>query len=179
MQIKKGQDRIVFVFPSLRIVIKLPIIHVFLAFCPEFFRVAKEKGVALEYLKRHLTYRLEILGGFWGLLLRGLIANWSEFCFYRKTRNPFLQPTYFSLFGFLNIQRYDEPCQMKDLNLWRHFCALTGNEVKNDPHHFRESHNFSLHNGKLRILDYGDRRTQKIVLKQGEKIAEFFNPAHT
>ncbi|OGG93353.1 hypothetical protein A2609_01525 [Candidatus Kaiserbacteria bacterium RIFOXYD1_FULL_47_14] len=181
MQIRKGNDRIVFVFPSLGIVVKLPIVHFFFAArCSwQMFFHCGAKGRRWKILKRYLEFPTKNMSSFRWFLFRGLSANWNEFRFYRKTKNPFLQPTYFSLFGLLNIQRFDEPCQLEETGFWWQLLELTNGKVSDDGHHFEEPRNFCFHNGKLRILDYGSRRTHDVVLQYGTKIVELFNPEYS
>ncbi len=182
MQIKKGQDRIVFIFPLIGIVIKFPIIHFFRVFRRTYCVLrgdGKNKKEKWEWIKEHLTYPIEAYFGFKGLLFRGLVANWREFWFYLKTRHSFLQPTYFSLFGLLNIQRYDEPCRLQNVDLWCQLYEMTNGQVFDDSHHFENPHNFCFHNGKLRMLDYGSRRTWGVISNYGAKIIEHFNPAYS
>jgi len=174
MQIKKGQDRVVFVFPSLKIVIKLPIIHLILAFYPELLRVAFRKSIrtGLKYTREYFLMRRP--SPFWRALFKGLHDNWGEFCFYQKTKNVFLQPSYFSFFGFLNIQLYGELYPKKDEDIWRQLCVITNDGTMNNPHHFRKSCNFCFYKGRLRILDYGDNKTQKVISRYGVKIFNEF-----
>lgn len=175
MNINKGKDRVVFVFPLLRVAVKFPIIHFFAAVKPFFRRDTKGKW---DYLKKYLTWPLETYSGFRGLLFRGLSANWNEFWFYQKTRNSFLQPTYFSFFGLLNVQRYDTPCQLQSVDLWCQLYELTSGKVFDDSHHFENPRNFCFCNGTLRMLDYGSRRTHSVITQYGTKIVELFNPAY-
>ncbi len=175
VKINKGRDRIVLVFPLLRVAVKFPIIHFFAAVKPFFCRDTKGKW---DYLKDYLTWPLETDGGFRGLLFRGLSANWNEFWFYQRTRNPFLQPTYFSLFGFLNVQRCDTPCRLQAVDLCYQLRELTSGRIVDDPHHFANPRNFCFYNGTLRMIDYGSRRTHGIITQYGQKIVESFNPAY-
>jgi hypothetical protein len=174
MQIRKGKDRIVIILPLLGIVIKFPIVHFFLAVIAFFHRVPK--GKKWEYLKKYISLPIEYTYGFRWLLFTGISANWNEFWFWWKTRNSFLQPTYFSLFGLLNIQQYDQPCQLLEDDLWCQLYELTNSKVFDDSHHFTNPRNFCFSRGKLRMLDYGSRLSQRVVEKYGEKIFELFNP---
>ncbi|MFH1111816.1 MAG: hypothetical protein V1712_01960 [Patescibacteria group bacterium] len=131
MQIKKGQDRVVVLFPYLGIAVKLPIIRFWLAVRLLYRNIKSGKW---EHLKKDWQRPIEERSGFKGLLFRGLAANWGEFRFYWQTRNPFLQPTYLSL-GFVNIQRYDEPCNLQNVDLWYQLHELTNGDVFDDPHH--------------------------------------------
>ena len=52
---------------------------------------------------------------------------------------------------------------------------ITNNEAFNDNHHFANWRNFCFENGKIKIIDYGSTRTQKVIEPWGEKIMEDFN----
>ena len=164
MKIKKGTDRIVVAFPLLGIVVKIPIIH----FIRLFSVLTTEKGEFPLYWK------------YWKMkIFSGLISNWNEFRFYWRTRNPFLQPTYFSIFGLLNIQRYGEPCNLQIVDLWCQLHELTDGSVFDDSHHFANPNNFCFYKGKLRISDYGSQRSHRVIMKYGERIFKFFDPAYS
>ena len=173
MDIKKGQDRIVIIFPALKIVVKLPVVHLIMAI-KNFWRFSKKWDI----FKKYLTFPVETLTGLKGLLFRGFYSNWNEFWFHLKTHNLFLQPTYFSLFGLLNIQKYDEPCRLDDDNLWHQFIEIAGNSISQDPHHFYNHINFCVHKQKLRMLDYGSRKVCDIIARHGANIYEKFDLAH-
>lgn len=176
MQTRKGRDRIVFIFPLVRVAVKFPIFHFFEATKLFFYR--PKKGGRWKYLKRYVFRQLGSNFGVKGLLFRGVSANWVEFLFYLKTKNSFLQPTYFSLFGLLNIQRCGEPCQLQEINLWCQLNELTNGKVYDDSHHFRNPHNFCFHKHRFRILDYGNRQGHDVIIQYGVKIVELFNPAY-
>ena len=169
MKIAKGKWRIVFVFPWFGIVIKIPVIRFYEGIKP--FLKPKEwkrlKGRTV-LLKLMIKYRRPFLFG-------GLVNNWNEFWFYLKTRNPFLQPTYFSFFGLFNIQRYGEPCNLPIIDLWKCLYKITNGEVFEDSHTFGDPNNFCFYNGKLRIVDYGSRRTHPVIRRYGKRIIELFN----
>lgn len=171
MQVFKGSSRVVFVFPSRGIAIKLPILHGIKIFGNITYLAKQRRWKALI---RNLLYPISNPFGFKYLLLNGVASNWREFWFYQKTRDPFLQPTPFSLFGLLNIQRADLPCSIDHRKLFLQMRILTENEAMKDNHHFDDPRNFCLHEGKLRILDYGSHKTQLIVNRYGEKIYQHF-----
>ncbi|MDD2680746.1 MAG: hypothetical protein PHE20_01430 [Patescibacteria group bacterium] len=177
MKIKKGNNRIVFTFPFLGIVIKFPIINLFRVFKTVF--TGRVEGIRNKKLfKRYFEWSVHDPNSFKYALFRGLLANWSEFRFYRNTKNPFLTPTYFSLLGFVNIQKHGRECQLLQADLWCQLFALTGGKVFDDAHHFSEPHNFCLQKDKLQIFDYGSSRTHKVILEYGEKIVENFNASY-
>lgn len=171
MRIKMGADRLVFVFPRLGIVVKLAIIHFISAVRPFFeYRWA--------YLRGYIQWPLESGHSLRRFLFKGLSANWNEFWFFRKTRNPLLQPTWFSFFGFLNIQKYGELCQLPKRGFWMQMYALTDGEAFADSHHFRNSENFGFSDdGKLRMFDYGSRKSHVVIERFGARIREQFNPS--
>ena len=109
------------------------------------------------------------------ILLKGVVDNWKEYRFYRKTKHPFLQPTYVSLIGLLNIQRAGRPLGNSSEALWHQLYELTGGAVLGDNHHFENPNNFCTSGRRLRILDYGGPETQRIVSEFGLKIFEEFN----
>jgi len=106
------------------------------------------------------------------------MANLRESVFYLRTRHPFLQPTYFSLLGLVNFQRYDGICVIKSGG-WKQFMTLTDQEVMlkyHDGHHFQPGNgNFSLRDGQLRIHDYGSLKTQKVINAWGTGIMNGFD----
>ena len=164
MKFKKGQDRVVVVVVSLGIAIKFPIIHVW-------------NVVRLLYrymgMGSKQKYHWELFDEIVGVLFRGLTANWGEFLFYWQTGNAFLQPTYLSLFGLMNIQRAGEPCLLKCEDLWFQFDELTEGKV-GDLHHFTNIENFCVYKGGLRMLDYGSPASRRVVAQYGTKIAKDF-----
>lgn len=176
VQIKKGKNRIVFIFPSIGIVFKFSIIH-FLTGLHILYRHIKRGH--WEFIKEEWGWPVDnhALGGWKNYFFRGLVINWNEFQFYRQTHNPFLQPTYLSL-GFLNIQRYGEPCNLNANDFLLQLTELTDYGIWDDSHHFGNPNNFSLTNGVLRILDYGSHYNQKVILKYGTKIVQMFNPTY-
>jgi|SRR5680860_183156 len=175
MQFYKGTDRFVVLFPTLGIVVKFPIINLWFAICLLWDYV---KTGERQLFREIWNYSVEQMPGFKWFLFRGLFANWCEFLFYWQTKNIFLQPTYFSLFGLFNIQKIGKPCLIVDEDLWCQLCELTNREVVNDEHHFSNHCNFCFTDGRLKIIDYGGTKCREIVNQFGEKISEHFNPLY-
>ncbi len=173
MQFKKGSDRFVFVFPRLGLVVKFPRIYIWIA-VKTFFRYIHKKGF-IPYIKKWFNYDIRAIGGFKRLVYKGVHDNWHEYKYYSATKHVFLQPTYFSLFGFLNVQKYGEYQKMPFDFLLKHFMDITNGEAFNDNHHFASSRNFCFENGKIKITDYGSSRTQEVITKWGEKIVADFD----
>jgi hypothetical protein len=104
---------------------------------------------------------------------RGIYCNLREYWFYRRTANPFLWPTTFSLLGLVNVQPLAKVrlLQTKDFRLWSFVCKVTKDEVWQDNHTFSEEVNYTTDSeGHLRMLDYGSRRGQRVILKYGRDI---------
>ncbi len=189
---KKGSSRIIIVIPSLGIVLKIArcnplkairVILMALSLWPN--DLGEGRALSLRaWLRRRKYYfkcgvfgppKLRLVRSFSYLFLRGIIANMSEFIFYlANTDNKFLIPTYFSLFGIINIQPLQQNVCTSKYNtyVFEHLEQFTeANELfEHNAHAFAEGSNFCLNEeGKLCILDYAGRGTQKIVKKYGQK----------
>ena len=178
MLIKKGRSRLVLVFPKFGVVIKFPDFH--FRRIPRMIKIRFKEGgwkFFWETLKHEFNYfTMETSGSLKRELFLGLVANWNEFYLYWKTKSPFLQPTYFSFFGFLNIQKYGESCLIDPIDLWYQLLVLTDNKVFDDGHHFSNPKNFLISNGKLQMIDYGNPSVNNVVIQYGKKIFELFDP---
>jgi hypothetical protein len=110
--------------------------------------------------------------GLRGCLLAGLNANWREYCFYKRSRNPFVWPTAFSFFGIINVQRIGTKCGYTTTEVWKTLYRIAGNDLFADNHCFANSDNFCVSKDKkLRLLDYASEGSQKVVLQYGEQFA--------
>ena len=108
MKICKGTTRIVIQIPALGIAIKIARIYLGRTIKGVFNRCfdRRVKTGRLHLLLSYFVYPPVVQGGLWNNLLWGILNNWREFRFYITTRHPLLQPTCFSLFGLVNIQKY-------------------------------------------------------------------------
>jgi hypothetical protein len=107
-------------------------------------------------------------------LFRGINANWQEFWFYLKNRHPLLQPTYFSFFGLFNIQRIAYKPLITKSECGCQFIILAPRTLT---HGFESAANFCLDkNDKLKFLDYGDEKIRKVIISDGDKIYQQFDP---
>jgi hypothetical protein len=180
--IKSGKNRIVIILSRLGIAVKLPIFHLFAAMKEFFYLVilcffTDNKKSARKLLKGFFTKPLENEGifiGFKAHLFGGLVMNWREFIFFMKTRDPFLQPTYFSFFGFVNVEKYGRPSNLSPKELRERMIGLFSAVVyEEDAHHFANKDNFCENGeGDLRTVDYGSRSTQTVIAKRRAKIHE-------
>ncbi len=178
MPIKKGADRVVVLLPALGLVVKLPIIRV-VRFLHSFAGCFKDRRFVLKRLWMGVETPVSYHFGFRGMLFKGLHANWCEFWFYWRTRNAFLQPTYFSFFGLLNIQQMGEPCLLDDVDVWSQLSGLTKRDVWKDSHHFANASNFGFWNGKFRMFDYGSKASREVAALHGAYIVEHFDPTYS
>ncbi|MDO8669644.1 MAG: hypothetical protein Q7K65_05105 [Candidatus Buchananbacteria bacterium] len=166
MKIKRGRHRIVLTFK--RIVIKIP-------------RVYFKDGMAnllleLKHPQLFKYYRNTVLhdGTSKTSLFGGLICNWQERSFYSRTKLAILAPTYFSLFGLLNIQKMGQPIKIHDKDLLGQLIEITDKGVYSDPHTFENPDNFCILQGKISIVDY-PLKTHRVLLDYGDKIQEKFD----
>lgn len=183
MQIKIGSDRIVFVLPKLGFVIKLPIFHLFEIIEHHYYLIKDRnkyiKGGFNKLFKRYFKTSMGYRMGFKGAVLGGMHANWLEYLFWKRTRNPFLRPTYFSLFGLINIQKYGNLCRLDEIDFLIQLRILTKDKIYDNPHHFSNPGNYVLENKKLQITDYGSRRDYGVIVRYGKKIVAEFNPSYS
>ncbi|OGZ85160.1 MAG: hypothetical protein A2599_02625 [Candidatus Staskawiczbacteria bacterium RIFOXYD1_FULL_39_28] len=175
MKSKKGYYRIVFIFPFLGFAIKFPKIHLLEAILQLFWVFFNCKW---KTFCRILSSPVESELGTKSQVFGGIMVNWQEFLFFHNTKHPFLQPTYFSFFGLINIQKMGKPCHIDAGALWSQFYKLTNGGAWADPHHFKNPGNFCFDDGRLRIFDYGSKKTQGIITEYGITIFESFDPSY-
>ncbi|MGE5426011.1 MAG: hypothetical protein ACM3PZ_02970 [Bacillota bacterium] len=134
----------------------------------------KSQGISLEvlpYKKYEIFFNLRYF------LFSGIMANWNEYRFYRKTMNPFTMPTYFSLLGLFNIQKRGQEISFWSYkDIWKYIChnSENVNQPFCDPHSFAEIGNFCLDAGKLKMLDYGSRHVHNFLRLNGPKLFNNF-----
>lgn len=167
IQFHCGRWRWVIALPPLGIVLKFPRFH------------------PLEWLFHLYLYRkirwkvwcaseLNAQSAFYRYSIGGLSDNFGEWLFYLRHPHPFLQPTYFSLFGLMNVQRYgaplDEVHERENQRMYR-WSLMTDFGVSKDNHTFGSNKNFCLdHDGNIHILDYGQKRTQRVLLRWADSL---------
>lgn len=174
MHVHKGSSRIAIIFPSLHIAVKLPKVYVWSAL--RLFGHEVRLGYWSLLRNEFTSYTVEMYGCIKRLLFLGIVSNWREFTLYRSTRNSLLEPTYFSLFGLLNIQRANPISEFQSVDLWTQLYGITKGKVFDDSHAFAESDNFTFCDGKLRMIDYGSSGCREVIKLFGEKIFGEFDP---
>jgi hypothetical protein len=167
MKIARGKSRKVWIFE--KIVLKFPVMH-FKEVCKTIIRSYRH-GQLLRCLKADMN----AYGQPRRRLFLGIRDNWSEFVFYVFHPSPFLMPTYFSLFGLLNIQKRGEKARIERINLLSQLRVITNDAIKADGHAFLNTDNFCVLDGHLLMVDYGSPKTQGVLKEYGDKIHRDFN----
>jgi len=193
IKVKKGcgTTRRVFIFDH--IVIKLAIINF-----KAFFEARKSlKGLSLKEHEEEFkeeSVRMSTLTGFsikkargyeiagfpTSYLFAGIMANLQEFYFTIFHRNNFIEQTYFSFFGLINIQKKGEKIDFwNSSEIWNYICenSLNCNQPYCDGHALSNIDNFCVDKGKLKICDYGSRNIQEFLNMNGERLfSRFIKP---
>lgn len=131
----------------------------------------------LMQMKRYPARRYEAHGTIENCLFGGIMANWQERKFYSQTKHFFVIPTYFSLFGLINIQKKGMPItSWNNVQMWNYI--LDNCQNKHQPfcdfHTLYEINNFCLDDKHLKIVDYGSRNLQPFIELNGEKLYNNF-----
>lgn len=165
--VRVGSNRIILDLVKIGFVIKLPLAHGVL-----FYVTIKAfiDGTSIISFPEWVAYPMDN-NGFWGLkrtLFKGIADNWREFRFSVASGHPFVQPTYFSLLGLVNVQRRGDPPKMESGEFLGQLQRLAGEECfYSDPHHFKNVDNFCWDGSFLRMTDYGSSQTRLVILKRG------------
>ena len=107
----------------------------------------------------------------------GVADNWRERRYYKRcapVQRALLKPTYFSLFGFVNVQKRGIPS--RDADVCRPMRKVIGRGVALDGHHWDSPHNFDVSSGCLQVLDYGSLVTQRILDKHAAALSKLTFP---
>lgn len=166
MPICRGTNRLVWTLPVTGLAIKIPRIRL------QMLLWSLRCATDTEWFRREVfRYSSEDQGSMKWSLLKGVLDNWREYCFYREYPHRVLVPTYISIFGLVNIQRLVTAERIDEV-LLELICDVAGCDVCRDRHHFSNPANFCLENGRLRILDYGSARTQDILREVADRLAD-------
>lgn len=172
MHISRGTYRFVLAIPEIGIVLKFPVID-----CPSLKDLKANVGNR-KYLQRfsienscYLTLKMQ--------LFRGVYENFGEWLFWLKNHHPLCQPTYFSLLGLVNIQKYGQKLssgiiqENAVLRILETIVPSDDELLANDLHHITGDNFCSGPNG-LKMFDYGLKRTQAIIMAYGEQLSKEF-----
>jgi hypothetical protein len=167
MKIRYGDYRYVLVFQNF--VVKFPRIYLLNAI----------KNVWIQIKRRQLRWYLKKFkyGSSFSvlrMLFKGILDNWQECLFYKKTHYGFLMPTYYSFFGLVNIQARGQSWDQEDLHYRNLLSEITNDDVYDDAHGFLHANNYGFHFGRLKMFDYGGRRVIKVITKYGKVLERKF-----
>ena len=181
-----GDYRFVVAFPVLGIVIKLPIIRGSVIWY-HLTQIATHiwKGQWSLLRKRMEMYREMTVHHHFTLksaIGKGIVDNWNERQFYKHNNLLFrilLQPTYCSLFGLVNIQKYGQPLPETEnyeafMEWWAKWYNIAGQGLIRDAHHFENTGNFHNDAGQIKFLDYGGVRTREVIDQYGLRFVREF-----
>lgn len=176
MLISVGTGRIVVPIKPLGVALKFPRIKFFLACHMVFYTLVRPPSQILRAISAQFRFKSTQRATIKGALFGGLVENWGEYRFYTKTKNQFLQPTYFSFLGLVNIQKFGYPIPTEydgvvwREKIWSRLVRITDREVLKDPHHFEGPDNLCRDGCRVRICDYGSQQTQTLITKFGERM---------
>lgn len=110
-------------------------------------------------------------------LLAGIMANLQEFYFSLFFENSFIEPTYFSFFGLINVQKKGDKIDFWNSDdLFNYVCqnSLQQDQPHCDSHVFSNIDNFCIDGCRLKICDYGSRNIQEFLILNGERLSSRF-----
>lgn len=137
-------------------------------------RMKKEESSGLKVPK---TKKYECYSTVNIFLLAGIMANLQEWRFYRKTKNIFVMPTYFSFLGIINIQkRGSRICFWDDVGVrcYIHKNCQNSLQLFCDGHTLSNIDNFCLDGKNFRMVDYGSRYIESFLEVNGKNLYENF-----
>lgn len=186
----KGSSRFVLAVPQLGLVFKFPRIPFADAWAKlrsaksrhRRFRLGREGGEPfLKFLQREFfEYRVEHFASLKRTLCKGIVDNWRERKYYKRSdseRRKLLQPTYLSLLGLVNIQKYGKPMSCSSPGeLYNAYFEVVGPPLNKDGHHFYNDDNFHHTGSSIRLLDYGSLATQQVLTDYSSEILRRFVP---
>lgn len=162
-----GSTRCVVAFPFFGFVLKFPSFH--------------KSNWVWYYLNKDPF--LEVVSSFlnqsWQLTISGVAQNIRERALWKKTKDPFLVQTYFSFLGLVNVQKYRNSAQGKELELLlltkmgqlMESTLDSGVWVEVSTHSWSGISNFTVTpSGNLQMLDYGSENDDKVILALSTKL---------
>ena len=173
----KGTCRIVFVFPTLGIAVKIPIIRMGSALKDIHYITKSNDPLTRTY--HQIMYKWDYFGSIKGFLFHGVFENLHEYLFYLFFKNRFpIQPTYFSFFGLCNVVKVGNPLSLSKIEFiswWGKIVDIVGIDIRKDLHNFECPENFTQNGNDLFFLDYGSEKIRNFLLSHGKKFFGFFN----
>ncbi len=172
MQIKSGKTRTVLLLPRWGIAIKFPRICVGRVLR---FMWSLRKPRIWKHSGWFFTEPMTTWGGLSHSLFAGIQQNYSEYTFYRRTRNLFAWPTTFSLLGLMNVQPLGVlPHATQETEIWVGVTNIAQEHLE-DMHCFAYHGNYCLdEHGALYLLDYASENSQTVLTLYGDKLRAHF-----
>lgn len=176
--IRTGKTSIVIVFPRLGFVLKVARIDKFrirriFRYIRMLFTEPKSKNFSSKFAQ--LNFRLD------NFAIGGIYANIRERRLWKRTKNPFLLPTWFSLFGVMNICPYAknvltrEQYNSSKFPLQLDIFSELWSQVEG--HTFARATNFCVDDlGKVKLIDYGFKHCEKVIRHCGQGLYDNLNP---
>ncbi len=164
MQIKKGQGRIALV--GEKITLKFPKFHPLLLI--KHLYEAKKDGRFFNYIKSKEEYPGSFKSHF-----RGWLENRRESRLSQEVSDNIV-PTRFSLFGIFNIQDTASDVNIPYGMVYTELSNLIGQNLvfEHGDHTLPGKSNFGLHEGKIKLRDYGERKLPVILKQYGEQLSQ-------
>lgn len=125
-------------------------------------------------LKSYFSFPIDSPVAFKYQFVRGVSENLREFRT-SKTLGDIVVPTRFSFLGIFNIQETAKLHNLSQRLLWVEQCSKIGDELWKDPHTLSSPENYGIHEGRLKIIDYGGARTFSVILKYRQQFREVFD----
>lgn len=172
MEIKSGHYKTVFILE--KIVIKFPRIRFKDAFLAS--KRLNSKGRLFDHLIKIRNYKAinTDYASIQVYLFRAIIENFFELVFYKKYKFNFLVPTYYSFFGLFTIQKKVKQYNSYRGEHWIKLVKVLDNDIYRGGHTFMAEENYGFDEGKLKILDYGDKRVRDVLLEYSKGIEDDF-----
>lgn len=155
MEIHKGSARIAFV--GHRFTAKVPNPKTIYDSLPSLIKFLRKRNYYL--IRKWFQMPEKSIYGFKHAIV-GFLENWREFR-YSEALQDVAVPTHASVFGILNLQDSapDIPDIISDEQLIGVLEQAVGDLIKRDYHTFQQRSNFGIHNGRVKIRDYGGAKT--------------------
>lgn len=139
-------------------------------------RIKEEEKLHMKLLPR-MFYEAHGFSTVGYLLFSGIIANVNERRTYRRTKSPFVIPTYFSFLGLFNIQKRGKKIDFWDNRevwgyIWRN--SQNPDQPHCDGHTLADTENYCIDDGKLKLVDYGNRQIAEFLRINGENLYKNF-----
>ncbi len=178
MYVKFGSNRIVFALPKIGVVIKVP--------NPRLVGLVRIGYDFQDGTRRNIYFTPKYIFHNSPLLFNraksnfraGRKANSEEFKFFRKNKFVILRPSYFSLFGFLNIQKFGHVLDKKEFALFVSKMQMQMYELNetfhNEIHHFSNPGNYVLENGAVQLVDYHTKSVCDLIEEYASQLEKIF-----